>query len=387
MKSYFHIAALLIIISNQLFAQAIVYIDPPMIKLTSENVATVNVKIAAVNDLRSYSVIVVFNNSILDITNLRRGAFLRSSGASQTLFAPQPTVSNIIGNFDANEVMFPEFSTGEFLTASGNGTLFSIDFNILESGISSITIESVILKDSNNINIPVDFSSGSIVVKLPVKVKTFFEGPFSVDKMNTGLNLNGMLPLIQPYSISPWNYSGSENVASGFFSSHPNIVDWVLIELRTGLAQSSKVGSQAAFILEDGSIVGLDGISPIYFEQSAGNYNIVITHRNHLSIMTPGLQTIERASGVYDFSSSQVNALGALPMVELAAGIYGMYAGDANSDGQLTGTDFNIYNPDFRSAVSGYRITDFNLDGSVTGSDFNLFNPNFRNAKSSFVPK
>ena len=387
MKSYFYIAALFIIIGNQLFAQAVVYVDPPMIKFTSENVATVNVKIAAVNDLRSYSVSIVFNNSVLDVTNLRRGSFLRSAGASQTFFAPQPSLSNIIDNFDGNEVMLPEFSTGEFLTASGNGTLFSIDFNILESGISSITIESVILKDSNNNNIPVDFASGSIVVKLPVKVKAFFEGPFSVDKMNTGLNLNGVLPLTQPYSNSPWNYSGNENVASGFFITHPNIVDWILIELRAGSAQSTKLTEQAGFILEDGSIVGLDGISPMYFEQDAGNYNIVITHRNHLSIMTPGLQTIERASGVYDFSTSQGKAFGSLPMVELAAGIYGLYAGDANSDGNITGTDFNIYNPDFRSAFSEYINTDFNLDGSVTGTDFNLFNPNFRNAKSSFVPK
>ncbi len=386
MKSSLYITALLLILSNQLFAQAIVYIDPPIIKLTSENVVSLNVKIAAVNDLKSYSVSLRFDDTILDLTNLRRGAFLRSSGASQTFFAPQPSISNIINNFISNESMTREFS-GNYLPASGSGILFSIDFNILEAGKSVIFIESVTLKDTNENNISVDFSSGSITVMLPVKMKAFFEGPFAIDKMNTNLNLSGLLPLTQPYSTSPWNYSGSENVPSGFFSSHTNIVDWVLVELRTGLAISTKVDEQAGFILEDGNIVKIDGVSPMYFERAAGNYNIVLTHRNHLSIMTPGLQTIERASGVYDFSNSQIKAFGTLPMVELSEGIYGMYGGDANADGQLTGTDFNLFNPNFRSAASGYLNTDFNLDGSVTGSDFNLFNPNFRNAKSSFVPK
>ena len=63
-----------------------------------------------------------------------------------------------------------------------------------------------------------------------------------------------------------------------------------------------------------------------------------------------------------------------------------MVAGDGNGDGQITGTDFNIFNPKFVSAASGYQDADYNLDGQVTGTDFNKFNPNFVDAKSSQVP-
>ena len=73
-------------------------------------------------------------------------------------------------------------------------------------------------------------------------------------------------------------------------------------------------------------------------------------------------------------------------MASLGGNKYGMYTGDGNGDGQITGTDFNIFNPKFVSAASGYESSDWNLDGQVTGSDFNLFNPNFTNARSSQVP-
>jgi len=63
-----------------------------------------------------------------------------------------------------------------------------------------------------------------------------------------------------------------------------------------------------------------------------------------------------------------------------------MFTGDANGDGQVTGSDFNIFDTAFRNAQTGYRISDWNLDGQVTGSDFNFFDTNFRAAASSKVP-
>ena len=41
-------------------------------------------------------------------------------------------------------------------------------------------------------------------------------------------------------------------------------------------------------------------------------------------------------------------------MADLGDGNFGMIAGDGNGDGQITGTDFNIFNPKFVSAASGY---------------------------------
>ena len=282
--------------------------------------------------------------------------------------------------------MLPEFPSGDIRTASGSGTLFSVEFDILGSGSTSLTIAGVMLRDSDNNNMPVDYSSGSINVLLPVRAKVFLQGPFVSTEMNTTLNSGGFLPIDQPYDIAPWNYNGTESVASDFFSINPNIVDWALLEVRSDLADSTKLGEKAGFLLNDGNVVGVDGVSPIYFDLNPDNYYVVIKHRNHLSIINAASYSFSRESVGYDFTDAQSKAYGSEAIQEIAPGIFGMYAGDANSDGSLTGTDFNIFNPLFRSAASGYLSSDFNMDGSITGTDFNMFNPNFRNARSSQVP-
>ena len=61
--------------------------------------------------------------------------------------------------------------------------------------------------------------------------------------MNT--TLNGVLPLTQPYNGSPWEYYGDEQV-----SEMPiDVVDWILVELRTGTAAATVVATRAAFLL------------------------------------------------------------------------------------------------------------------------------------------
>ena len=53
--------------------------------------------------------------------------------------------------------------------------------------------------------------------------------------MRTTLNSGGIIPLSQPYIGAPYNYTGTESVAT---IPNANIVDWVLIEHRkpsTGL--------------------------------------------------------------------------------------------------------------------------------------------------------
>jgi hypothetical protein len=386
MKNLKYILIFIAVAQINLIAQAVVYIDPANTVITSQNKVTVNVKIAGVIGLKSYSVGVSFNKNIVEVSNVARSAFLRSGGATNGFFNTQPTNYNIIDNFTADETIYREFNN-DFLTASGSGTMFTIEFDIVEAGFTNITIDEVALRDTNENIMSAEFYSGSIKVMLPVKAKVFFEGPFSVDKMNTVLNQNGHLPNSQPYSVSPWNYSGNESVPQNFFASNPNIVDWVLLELRTGILPSTRVAEQACFVLNDGSLVGLDGSAAPYFEQATNDYYIVITHRNHLSIMNALPYPISKTSAEYDFTDSQSKAYGSGAMTEVATGVFAMYAADANSDGNITGTDFNIFNPDFRSAASGYLNTDFNLDGSVTGTDFNLFNPNFRSARSSNVPK
>ena len=52
--------------------------------------------------------------------------------------------------------------------------------------------------------------------------------------------------------------------------------------------------------------------------------------------------------------------------------------GDANLDGKVNGTDFNLMATNFNQAVTnGWDEGDFNYDGKVNGSDFVLLADNF----------
>ena len=52
--------------------------------------------------------------------------------------------------------------------------------------------------------------------------------------------------------------------------------------------------------------------------------------------------------------------------------------GDANLDGKVNGTDFNLMAANFNQAVTdGWDRGDFNYDGKVNGSDFVLLAGNF----------
>ena len=119
--------------------------------------------------------------------------------------------------------------------------------------------------------------------KIQLNIKAFLEGAYSSNTMTTELNNQGYIPLTQPYNKAPWNYNGNENVTS----IPNNIVDWVLVELRTETDESTKVAVRAAFIKSNGWIVDTDGNSPLnFYGIDEGNYYIVIHHRNHLSIMS-----------------------------------------------------------------------------------------------------
>ncbi len=119
--------------------------------------------------------------------------------------------------------------------------------------------------------------------KVLLSIKTFLEGPYNSLSMDANLNNQNIIPLKQPYNKAPWNYSGTEKVTD----IPQNIVDWVLVELRSGISASTKIATRAAFIRNDGMIVDLDGTSDLsVYGVEEGNYYIVVHHRNHLSIMS-----------------------------------------------------------------------------------------------------
>ncbi len=203
-----------------------------------------------------------------------------------------------------------------------------------------------------------------------VQVKVFLAGAYNTatNIMSTNLLTNGNLPLTQPYNTAPWNYTGTENVAS----IPNNVTDWVLIELRDAANNNVVIAQRAAFLMSNGNVQDLDGLSGVQFTGlPTGNYYIVVRHRNHLDVMSAAAVNLPSVL-TYDFTTSANQALAG--QQETVGSAFALYAGDVNGDGIISVYDYNQYVDE--SANIGYLISDCTLDGNNTVGDFNAYRPN-----------
>ena len=212
---------------------------------------------------------------------------------------------------------------------------------------------------------------------LQVKSKNFLQGAYQNSKMSTDLNIS-TLPLSQPYNTAPWYYNGSESVSS----EQPDVVDWIVVELRNNLSASSLVGRRAAFIKSDGTIVDLDGQSPInFYGINSDDYYVVIMHRNHLYIMSANKIALSESSGLYDFTVSPSSSYGN-DLANLGNGKYGMYSGDGDINGVVNVLDYEVVGNNLFKM--GYLLGDLDLNGVVNVLDYGKANQNL--LKVSNVP-
>jgi hypothetical protein len=208
------------------------------------------------------------------------------------------------------------------------------------------------------------------VSPITVNAKVFLQGPYNPTSMQNELRTNNYIPLEQPYGECPWLYNGNECVTQ----VPANVVDWILVELRTDTAASTTVEIRAGFIKTDGTIVDLDGSSFLSFDSPPADYYIVLCHRNHLAVMSKSKITLCRSTPAsWDFTTGMDQAYGSNPMVELESGVFGMYAGDADANGQVQNNDKNIFFWGSQTGQSGYLSADFNLNGEVQNNDKNIF--------------
>ncbi len=209
--------------------------------------------------------------------------------------------------------------------------------------------------------------------ELRLNLSAILSGAWNGTEMNTAMNSAGILPLDQPYAGVP-----SASVDAAFFAGHPDIVDWVWVELRSSTDAASSLAKQAAFITKTGGISAVDGSAELGFSGlNAGEYHVVIGHRNHLSIMSKDpLNFLFSSPANFDFTSDEnlVYATSGEVMKDLGSGKWGLWAGDTNSDGTIRYTGSNNDRVDVLSRAggpspfnfnSGYFPEDVNLDGVV----------------------
>jgi hypothetical protein len=254
------------------------------------------------------------------------------------------------------------FGAGVFVTGPGN--LLNISFYSLLEGYSELTLLTTELYDPNgNVISGTSSTNGSVIIgNSPVyaKTKVWLEGPYINGSMTT--SINSILPLISPYISAPNTVTA---IPAG-------VVDWVLVELRN-VYNGSPVKAQSAFLYSDGYIKTPGMPYLVFMNTTPANYYLVISHRNHLSVMS--LTTINLSgSGSppnYDFSFID-NIYGRGGVKQISIGIYAMAAGDASNNNSIAPSDRNSYWR-IQTGQSGYKSADFNLNGNVSPSDLNRY--------------
>ncbi len=248
------------------------------------------------------------------------------------------------------------------------GTPIDIVYDITQGTCSNSSTQQIIVDNC-------------ITPGLQLTVRAYLEGAFinSSGTMKTKLLDDGLLPTAQPYNTWPWFYAGTESVT--LFPT--NTVDWVLVELRTGTPNlsgttpnTSLVESVAGLLLENGDIVGVDGVTPLVFNNlSIGvDYYVVVRHRNHLDVMS-SVPIQGAGSMVYDFTTGAGQALGTAQLKLLPTGEYVMFAGDYVGDGVLQVSDYNAWKLD-PSVIYTYQQADGNMDGVVQTTDYDTWTIN-----------
>ena len=265
---------------------------------------------------------------------------------------------------------------------------FSIDSGGASATAGSIevlyTIGEVAVQEFNTGTISVSEGFINTDFRILIDPKVVLQGPIlspdTAGLMNDDLRASSYIPTTSPYldeaSCEP----------SVFFVTGTNaIVDWVWVELRAANDNTKIINARSALLQRDGDIVDLDGTSNLVMQAAPTNYFIVIKHRNHNGAITLNTHTIsDRTLTTLDFRSNTLPTLGTASRADLGNGVMALWAGDANSNGQIkfsgANNDVNVLKdfilanaaiPLLTLPVSGYYNEDINLNGEAKFSGAN----------------
>ena len=203
-----------------------------------------------------------------------------------------------------------------------------------------------------------------------IQLKMMAEGSYNTsdNQMNTHLANKNLLPLAQPFSDAPWNYTGTETLAN----IPANAVDWVLLEVRNANEKTEVIEKRAAILLSNGTIVDVaDNESVKCYDLTAGDeYYVSVRMRNHLAIMSKQTMALPNETTLNCSLPFNVDD-GYNLLISMGNGIYAVPAGDIDGNGVIDDNDIPFYLLDAAS-INQYLSSDNNLDGNVTVKDLNL---------------
>jgi len=135
----------------------VVAVDPPSYTVTQDQIGknfTLNINITGVTNLWSWGVRLNWNASILNVTSLQEGPFLKSVGS--TLFLPPTRGTGYLKDLGSTLLSAS--------TANGSGLLCTVTFEALAVGQSSITLNETSMIRYDQTVIPNTVNNGQVTV-------------------------------------------------------------------------------------------------------------------------------------------------------------------------------------------------------------------------------
>lgn len=296
---------------------------------------TFTIRVDSVDELFAFSITIDYDAADILVLGAVSFDFLAHTGSSTARFLDWSTP----GTVQADESIL-----GINPQTTSSGQLLSVDFRV-PTGMAGVPkrvpviVSSCRMRDEINHTIDCEADTGWIYLyPAMVRTKVFLQGPFvpSTTSMHTLLR-DADYPdqRTSPYTQDPVSYGRQ---------LPPNVVDWVLVQLRS-VYNGAVLASKSCFLRTDGLIVYPDStaLKDVPFDVGAGNYYIVVRHRNHLGIQSAAAVALGGTATLYDFTSAGTAAYGIQPMKAVAPGVFGMYSGDADSNGDVNATDFYVY--------------------------------------------
>ncbi len=250
-----------------------------------------------------------------------------------------------------------------------------IDYSYISTISSPWTqsVHSAFCGRSHSVVIPA-LASDPNPVRLPIKL--LLEGPYDQASglMSDALRTNGKLPWNNTDNVTRPNTRMNMDPVSRAVSGNNAYVDWVQVQLRDATNPATIVYSRMALVQRDGDLVMQNGQGPLSCNVAAGNYYVVVKHRNHLGVMTAAPVTLGLSTALVDFTNTATVTYGVNAQKQVGTRMV-MWAGDATANGSLQYTGLNNDRDPILTAIGSttpnnvltniYNNWDTNMDGVI----------------------
>ena len=119
-----------------------------------------------------------------------------------------------------------------------------------------------------------------------------------------------------------------------------------------------------------------DGTATCVFpDQPTGSFYIGVKTENSIQTWSATPELIGSTPLQYDFTTAANKAFGD-NLTELTPGVFGLFSGDINNDGNVDNSDYAAWEMDSNNFSFGPFSTDLNGDGNVDNSDYTVWETN-----------